>query len=83
MNQVNDAGDTALHAVAGAGMTTVIQLLADRGAKLEIKNKQGVTPLALTTRAGGGQRGQGTPNPEAQARAKAAEELLRKLGATQ
>jgi ankyrin repeat protein len=88
VNQANDAGDTALHAAAGAGMTSVIQLLADRGAKLDVKNKQGQTPLALTMprsgggRGGGGGGGGGNANPEAQARAKAAEELLRKLGAT-
>jgi uncharacterized protein len=79
VNQLNETGDSALHAAASAGMIPLIQLLAERGAKLEVKNKQGQTPLAMTTRASG-QRG---ANPEAQARAKAAEELLRKLGATQ
>jgi uncharacterized protein len=76
VNQVNETGDSALHAAAGAGLTKVIQLLADRGAKLELKNKQGQTPLSLTAPRGG--RG-GQP----QGGSKAAEELLRKLGATQ
>jgi ankyrin repeat protein len=76
VNQVNAAGDTALHGAAAAGMTNVIQLLADRGAKLEIKNRQGQTPLSLTIpRSGRGGQLQGG--------SKAAEELLRKLGATQ
>ncbi len=75
VNKVNDTGDTALHAVAAAGMTTVIQLLADRGAKLDVKNKQGQTPLSMTIPRGG--RG-----GQLQGGSKAAEELLRKLGAT-
>ena len=80
MNQVSGTGDTALHYAASAGMLTVIQLLADRGAKLDVKNRQGQTPLALTAPRGG--RGGQIPNPENTAKAKAAEELLRKLGAT-
>ena len=78
VNQANDAGDTALHAAASAGLTSVIQLLAERGASLEVKNKAGQTPLALTlprTRPDGRmQEGSGH---------KAAEDLLRTLGATQ
>jgi uncharacterized protein len=81
VNHASAAGDTALHAVAGSAMTSVIQLLADRGANLNAKNGQGLTPLSVTVPRGGrGQRG--TPNPEAEARAKAAQELLIKLGAT-
>jgi ankyrin repeat protein len=82
VNQVNTAGDTALHAVAGASMVHAIQLLANRGAKLEVKDKQGLTPLAMTSAAGRGRQAQ-APSPDALARSKAAEELLRKLGATQ
>lgn len=83
VNQINEAGDSALHAAAGTGNLTVIQLLAERGAKLELKNKNGQTPLAMTIPRGGQRGGGGNANPEAQARAKAAEALLRKLGATQ
>jgi ankyrin repeat protein len=72
VNQANEAGDTAVHAAAAAGLTRVIQLLADRGARLDVKNKTGQTPLALTIPRGRQQEG-----------SKAAEELLRKLGATQ
>jgi len=80
VNQTNETGDTALHGAAGASMPSVIQLLADKGATLDVKNKEGQTPLALT-QPRTGQRGRGpqTPNPAA----KAAEELLRKLGASQ
>jgi ankyrin repeat protein len=81
VNHASQTGDTALHAAAAAAMTSVIQVLADRGANLNAKNRQGLTPLSLTTPRGGrGQRG--APNPEAEARAKAAQELLLKLGAT-
>lgn len=78
VNHVNDAGDSALHAAAAAGLTTVIQLLADHGARLDAKNKTGQTPLALTMPRGRPQEGR-----SATAGLKAAEDLLRKLGATQ
>jgi len=79
VNQVNEAGDSALHAAAVTGMTTVIQLLADGGAELELENKAGQTPLALTM-----PREEGRPGRRRQvAGSKEAEELLRKLGATQ
>jgi ankyrin repeat protein len=73
------AGDTALHAAAGAGLTGVIQLLVDRGAAIEAANKSGQTPLALTLPREGRQQ---RPDPERAARMKAAEMLLRSLGAT-
>jgi uncharacterized protein len=78
VNQRNEAGDTALHAAAAAGLTTVIQLLADRGASLDVKNALGQTPLALTMPRG---RPDGRPQPGGGH--PAAEELLRRLGATQ
>lgn len=78
VNQSTMSGDTALHAAAGAGLATVIQLLADRGAQIDAKNKAGQTPLALTQPRGRGPEGRlATPG------LKAAEELLRKLGASQ
>jgi ankyrin repeat protein len=46
VNAANEAGDTALHAAAAQGYDTVVQLLADHGAELNVKNKFGVTPLA-------------------------------------
>lgn len=72
INQSNAGGDTALHGAAAAGLTKVIQFLADRGAKLDVKNKAGQTPLSLTI-----------PRGRQQTGSKPAEELLRKLGATQ
>jgi ankyrin repeat protein len=67
VNQVNQAGDSALHAAAAAGMTRVIQLLADSGARLDLSNKSGQTPLDLTL-----PRGRSPGH-------KPAEELLRQL----
>jgi ankyrin repeat protein len=78
VNSATDAGDTALHAAATAGMPSVIQLLADRGAALDVKNKNGQTPLALTI-----PRGRQPERPAAMSGSKAAEDLLRRLGATQ
>ena len=46
VNAVNRAGDTAVHAAAALGLDTVIQLLADKGADVNVKNKRGLTPLA-------------------------------------
>jgi ankyrin repeat protein len=46
INATNQAGDTALHAAATRGLNTVVQLLADKGAQLNVKNKRGLTPLA-------------------------------------
>jgi hypothetical protein len=55
---------------------TVVQLLVDSGAKLDVKNKRGQTPLALTlVRPKGGVEGQ--------PRFKSTADLLRKLGATE
>src|SRR5215471_1982086 len=45
-NAVNEAGDTALHGAAAKGYDAIVQLLADKGAQLEVKNKRGRTPLA-------------------------------------
>jgi ankyrin repeat protein len=77
VNQTTDTGDTALHAAAAAGMPAVIQLLADRGAALDVKNKNGQTPLALTVPRGRPGEGRAPVAPGL----KAAEELLRRLGA--
>ena len=59
VNAVNKAGDTALHSAASMGYDSVIQLLADKGANLNVKNKRGQTPLGTLTRARGGADGGG------------------------
>jgi ankyrin repeat protein len=45
LDQVNTRGETALHGAAARGADTIVQFLVDRGAKLEVKTKTGLTPL--------------------------------------
>ena len=45
VNAVNNQGDTALHGAAQKGYDQVVQFLVDHGAKLDIKDKRGRTPL--------------------------------------
>ena len=40
-----DSLDTALHGAAGRGADAVVRFLVDRGARLDAKNKKGLTPL--------------------------------------
>jgi ankyrin repeat protein len=79
VNHANQSGDTALHFAAAQGLTTVIQLLVDNGAALDVKNKRGLTPLGMTAQR---QRGEGgvVINDD---RRKRAAELLKKLGASE
>jgi ankyrin repeat protein len=46
----NQAGDTALHGAVSKGYTRIVQILADAGASLNVKNKKGETPLAISRR---------------------------------
>jgi ankyrin repeat protein len=68
VNATNTAGDTAMHGAALHGFETVIQFLADQGARLDVRNKQGKTPsmVGLESEDGDG---------------KVSAVLLRKLGA--
>lgn len=73
VNATDAEGNTALHVAASSQSNPIIQLLAEKGAKLDVKNKVGQTPLALASV--GGRRGAGAgarPSPTA--------ELLRSLG---
>jgi ankyrin repeat protein len=45
VNVVDNQGETALHGAAQKGLDQVVQFLVDRGAKLDIKDKKGHTPL--------------------------------------
>ncbi|HEX5228250.1 MAG TPA: ankyrin repeat domain-containing protein [Bryobacteraceae bacterium] len=45
VNAIDRNGDTALHGAAQKGYDQVVQFLADHGAKLDIKDKKGRTPL--------------------------------------
>jgi uncharacterized protein len=60
INAVNAAGDTAVHIAAttnfeesgtAAGSLRIVRFLAERGAKMEVRNKQGRTPLESVERA--------------------------------
>ena len=45
VNAADNQGETALHGAAQKGWDQVVQFLADHGAKLDIKDKKGRTPL--------------------------------------
>jgi ankyrin repeat protein len=45
VNAADNQGDTALHGAAQKGYDQVVQFLVDHGAKLDIKDKKGRTPL--------------------------------------
>lgn len=47
VNFVADTGETAMHAAAYRGANSVVQYLFDRGAKLDVADKSGRTPLAV------------------------------------
>jgi uncharacterized protein len=53
VNAQNATGDTALHtaATSAGGQPTLIRLLVERGARLDVKNKADLTPLDAAARA--------------------------------
>jgi len=53
VNTANDRGDTPMHAAAERGADLIVQFLADHGAKLDVKNKSGRTPLDVAMGIGG------------------------------
>ncbi len=55
VNAVNVTGETALHGAASHGANDIIRLLAERRAKLDIKDKRNRTPLDIAE--GGRERG--------------------------
>ena len=64
VNAVDDNGETAMHGAAYKSLPKVVQLLADKGAKIEVwnrKNKYGWTPLSI---AEGHRPGNFKPSPE-------------------
>lgn len=88
VSAVNDAGDCAVHIAAARGYSTVIQFLVDKGARVNVKNKLGQTPLAVTmvvvrrfdnNLAGAVKIKQASVMP----RFRSTADLLRKLGATE
>jgi ankyrin repeat protein len=51
INEANRAGETALHGAANNQFNTVVELLLAQGGDLDRKNKKGVTPRQLLSRA--------------------------------
>jgi ankyrin repeat protein len=47
VNAINDQDNTALHLAAQRGSDRVVQYLISRGAKFDVKNKQGKTPIEI------------------------------------
>jgi len=89
VNAVDSAGDTALHVAALSRNDVLVQLLADHGANLNLKNTRGQTPLALVMAAGRRRGVAASADPDVAGEPEAAKprqddtaELLRKLGAT-
>ena len=64
VNAVDDNGETAMHGAAYKNLPKVVQLLADKGAKIEVwdrKNKYGWTPLRIAL---GHRPGNFKPSPD-------------------
>jgi len=59
VNAFNSTGLTAMHRAAARGADKVVKYLAERGALLDIKNKQDRTPLDMALGQGGGRGGRG------------------------
>jgi uncharacterized protein len=47
VNAVNDEGDTALHGASFRGANDVVEYLVAHGAKMDVKNKDGRTPVNM------------------------------------
>jgi ankyrin repeat protein len=74
VNATNRAGETALFGAVSKGFKPVVRFLAEKDARLDVKNKRGQTLLALTS-----PRATGTSaTPASMLEATAA--LLRELG---
>ncbi len=77
VSAADQAGNTALHLAASRGYLSVVQLLVEKGARLDAKNKRGQTALTMTRAAARG------GDPEDQPRIKNTIDLLHTLGATE
>ncbi len=61
VNLANDDGITALHLAAQAGLDSVVTLLAQHGARLDVKDKKERTPVDMAMGVGGRGRAGGPP----------------------
>jgi ankyrin repeat protein len=76
VNAFNANGQTAMHLAAGRGADAIVRYLAEHGAALSVKNKQGRTPLDVAMGQGG--RGRGGPPPVHESTATLIRELIAK-----
>lgn len=60
VNATNAAGDTAVHAAVSKRYPSVVQWLATHGARLDVANKRGQTPLSIASTRIRGQDDEGT-----------------------
>jgi ankyrin repeat protein len=74
VNAADEEGNTALHRAALNGLDPIVQLLVERGARIDAANKLGQTPLMLTRPRRG---------PQGAVERKSTADLLRQLGAKQ
>jgi ankyrin repeat protein len=75
VNAVHESGATPVHYAARAGLNSIVTLLAQHGARLDVKDKQGHTPAEAALGAGGRGRA-GGPAPVHQDTASLIERLL-------
>ena len=59
VNAANAAGDTAVHGAVSGKATSVVTWLANQGAKLDVVNKRGETPLSIASKRTRGQDDEG------------------------
>jgi ankyrin repeat protein len=66
VNAVNQTGNAAMHYAALTGASRMVEFLASRGARFDVKNKQGKTPLDLARGASAAtlRKLAGSPQPE-------------------
>jgi uncharacterized protein len=93
VNAASQSGDSALHLAASLGHDTVVQFLVEHGARVNVKNKRGMTPLMAAmfgSTAGRGGRAAAPAGADSlgfEAPVELAHpstvELLKKLGATE
>jgi ankyrin repeat protein len=50
VNAVNANGQTPLHAAVNAGVNDVVEMLMKKGARIDVKDMKGDTPLMLAER---------------------------------
>jgi ankyrin repeat protein len=62
INAANGNGQTALHNAAARGADAIVSYLVEKGARLDVKDRQGRLPIDMAR--GGGGRGRGNAPPE-------------------